>query len=279
MPNKIVTALISALFIFPAISTAENEEQLLIDNLAENTVAFVAEGGVQSAGLSWNVHDVYFDGYSLSVKVKSVPNDEHQRVYSAYFEEESPEDHQEREQYIGSYCDMEVQSNGTTVKTNSIGNVYNSEGGITHNVYWQFDPDNPLDEVDLFVNYGIIESGELIDSVKSIKMNIKKIDPISIKEIHIDETINTCINKILFVSSDKLSSVYLYYNPYGTGSHNPIKIEENYAIQQMGHDYDKSAESDYVSYIFEHSSYAEIPKEINYYDWITSTNVSIAINQ
>ena len=52
MPNKIVTALISALFIFPAISTAENEEQLLIDNLAENTVAFVAEGGVQSAGLS-----------------------------------------------------------------------------------------------------------------------------------------------------------------------------------------------------------------------------------
>ena len=46
MPNKIVTALISALFIFPAISTAENEEQLLIDNLAENTVAFVAEGGV-----------------------------------------------------------------------------------------------------------------------------------------------------------------------------------------------------------------------------------------
>ena len=47
----------------------------------------------------------------------------------------------------------------------------------------------------------------------------------------------------------------------------------------MGHGYDKSAESDYVSYIFEHSSYAEIPKEINYYDWITSTNVSIAINQ
>lgn len=184
----------------------------------QNIVSQMNKEGVESKGMSFITHDLYFDGHLLMLSVTMRPNDDKCSAVEGFIGSEKFDTEKTDENVLGAYCELNI----TDSEGNNIGSVINGDGEDNGNAYTKtfianFEPDKTYDEVMCTISYGIMESpGKLTENNPEVFYVAAPIQKeaqtfeVPIEELNDDLSY---INRIFVSQSDEITSVFVYYTP------------------------------------------------------------------
>lgn len=252
--NKIrimISIMITALLIVASLSLVNAEGDKYTE--PQNVVSEMSKDGVDTKGISFITHDMYFDGSYLMLSVTMRPNDEKFTVV-----EDTVGDHdkfmyegkESAENLLGVYCDMTV----TDPDGNEIGSLINGGGEYNGNAYVHtfvvnFEPDKIYDEVVCNIHYGIMEKpGKLTEEEMSVYHVVAPIQNKAEKyEVPLDGLAEelSYIKRLYVSQSEKVTSAFVYY----TGSKS-LPIPFSFADDEMVIDYPDSGVPNYLFHAY-----------------------------
>lgn len=185
---------------------------------AKSVVSEVNVNGVNTKGITFVTHDVYYDGYLMLVSFTMKPNDD------SLFVDEcglgwTPDlvDANESKGLtpIGAYCELTVaDAEGNEISTLMTGGGERRGSAVTRTFALHFEPDQPRQELVATVSYGVMEApGTLIgEQPKTFDMIIPVQQPAELKEIPLAKLPEELqyLRRVVVAQSPTVASVFLY---------------------------------------------------------------------
>lgn len=247
----IIAIMILSLLLIATLNPVNAESNKYVE--PQHIASEMSKKGVDTKGISFIAHDLYFDGSYLMLSVTMRPNDE---KFTAV--EDTIGDHnsftydgkESAENLLGVYCDISV----TDLDGNEIGSPINGGGEYNGNAYMRtfvvnFEPDKSYEEVVCNIYYGIMEKpGKLTEEEMSVFHLIAAVQNKAEKyEVPLDSLAEelSYINRIFVAQSEKITSAFVYY----TGSKS-LPIPLSFADDEMVIDYPDSSVPNYLFHAY-----------------------------
>lgn len=247
----IISIMILSLLLIATLNPVNAESNKYVE--PQNIASEMSKEGVDTKGISFITHDLYFDGSYLMLSVTMRPNDEKFTVV-----EDTIGDHdsftydgkESAENLLGVYCDISV----TDLDGNEIGSLINGGGEYNGNAYVRtfvvnFEPDKSYEEVVCNIYYGIMEKpGKLTEEEMSVFHLIAAVQNKAEKyEVPLDGLAEelSYIKRLYVSQSEKVTSAFVYY----TGSKS-LPIPFSFVDDEMVIDYPDSGVPNYLFHAY-----------------------------
>lgn len=196
--------------------------------MPENTVKVMSLPGVRTSGITYIVHDVYFDGLQLKVSVTQVANDPGAHVYEEDVYELDPK---QNVFVLGKNLDFENRQVGSYCYTAAYGGDkkeimgFGGESGPYGNSLVQTDsfyflPHEIRDTVHVVVTCGVVET--VVRNDEDLKLERIELDILSQKKAEA-KTVKILqnegilpIEEVFVAQTDEFASVFIYFAGDGT---------------------------------------------------------------
>ena len=229
--------------------------------MPENIVKVVSLPGARTLGITYIVHDVYFDGLQLQVSVTQVANDPGNQVYEENVYELDPKQNvfvlgknlDFENGQIGSYC--YVTAYGEDNKEVIFPSGISGPGGdaLVQTNFFYFLPHENRDTVNVQVSCGVVETVVREDEklkLENVELDIPSQSQPETKTVIIAQNEGALpIEEVFVAQTDDYASVFIYYTGDGTDHSTPpfsfVKegVEEVSEGSRQG--YDKSRAMNY----------------------------------
>ena len=245
-----------ALALLPVCSFASNVPSPLPSDfpMPENTIKVVSLPGARTSGITYIVHDVYFDGLQLQVSVAQVANDPGVQVFGENVYEQDPKQNvfvlgknlDFENGQLGSYCDVTVHSEDK--KEMIFPSGINGPGGNTlvQTNFFYFLPHEIQDTMNIVISCGVVEKVVREDEdlkLEDIVLTIPSQRQPETKTVKIVQNDGALpIEEVFVAQTDEYASVCIYYKGDGTDNFTPPfsfvlnGLEEVYNASRQGYD-------------------------------------------
>lgn len=191
--------------------------------MPENTLKVMSLPGERTSGITYIVHDVYFDGLQLRVSVTQVANDPGVAVYEEDVYELDPEQNVfvlgknldfEKKQ-LGSYCYVTAYGEDGKEAMGSHGESGPKGDALMQTDFVYFLPHQIQDTVRVVVSCGVVETVVREDEeLKSERLELeipsqKKVETKAVKIAQNDGTLP--VKEVFVAQTDDAASIYIYY--------------------------------------------------------------------
>ena len=245
-----------ALALLPVYSFASSVPSPLPSDfpMPENTVKVVSLPGARTSGITYIVHDVYFDGLQLQVSVSQVANDPGVQVFEEIVYEQDPKQNvfvlgknlDFENGQLGSYCD--VTAYGEDKKEMIFPSEINGPGGsaLVQTNFFYFLPHEIQDTMNIVVSCGVVEKVVREDEelkLEDIVLTVPSQGQPETKTVKIVQNDGTLpIEEVFVAQTDEYASVCIYYKGDGTDNFTPPfsfvlnGLEEVFNASRQGYD-------------------------------------------
>ena len=217
---------IATLFVMlvPTIAITENIHNEVELILPENTIAYVSINGNNSDGLTFIVHDVYYDGYLLMLSITQRANSPSVHVYEdevlGYTHEELlcaldiPSD--TNISILGSYCNIELLGDeNSIVSSEQCSGTTTTNGTLIEHFRFHFLPTESHKPLKVNVHYGVVETPGRPDLAQHdtfiIEIPVQSKSEISTISIPPSIIEDTGIQNIYVTQSQNVAGVYIFF--------------------------------------------------------------------
>lgn len=196
--------------------------------MPENTVKVVSIPGERTLGITFIVHDVYFDGLQLQVSVTQVANDPGNRVYEENVYELDPKQNvfvlgknlDFENGQVGAYCYVTAYSEDKKEVIQPSGIIGPAGDALTQTNFFYFLPHEIQDTIHVEVTCGVVETVVREDEklkLENIELTIPSQIKPETKTVKIEQNEGTLpIEEVFAAQTDEFASVVIYYKGDGT---------------------------------------------------------------
>ena len=224
------------------------------DYQPENIIKMISLPGARTSGITYIVHDVYFDGLQLKVSVTQAANDQGAQVFEECVYELDPKQNvfvlgknlDFENGQVGSYC--YVTAYGVDKKEVIFPSGINGPGGdaLVQTNFFYFLPHEIRDTIHVEVSCGVVERVVREDEdlkLENIELDVPsqiKAETRTVKVVQNEGTLP--IEEVFVAQTDEFASVFIYYAGDGTDrsvptfSFVPDGLEEVSQASRYGYD-------------------------------------------
>jgi hypothetical protein len=222
--------------------------------MPENTVKVVSLPGARTSGITYIVHDVYFDGLQLQVSVTQVANDPGAQVYEEDVYELDAKQNvfvlgknlNLKNGQVGSYCYVTAYGEDKKEVMGSGGKSGPEGNSLVQTDFFYFLPHEIRDTVRVVVSCGVVETVVREDEdlkLENLELTIPSQIKAETKTVKIVQNEGILpIEEVFVAQTDEFASVFIYYAGDGTGNSVPPfsfvldGLEEVYEASRYGND-------------------------------------------
>lgn len=139
----------------------------------------VSQYGDKTKGITYTVHDIYYDGMLLMLSITQSPNEDEYVVYNSplsSFETSSEVDEIKATgaKPLGCYCEANVYgADGEEINGGEEGNGWRDGSAYVRTFEYHFSPDEIQDELRVKISHGVMETyGQVVGEMASFEFTL-----------------------------------------------------------------------------------------------------------
>lgn len=276
-----------ALAATPLTALAQTAADVGLPALPANTTAFISLKGEQTAGITFTVYDVYFDGALLTLTIRQGANDPDTAVYEdeisnldeAGIREMLKEPLSISDKAVGAYCDaVFYDEQGKEVVSDHMGEGFRDGRAIVESISMRFPLEELHDRMTVRLGCGVVETPGRTEDAAWATLELTALADKTVQERTVkivkDEKEAPSFSELVIRETDEVAAVYAYYTLKEAGVSFVNETDEEMPGSAIGGCRD-DARGLYYDYHTVRKSAQEPLKTVTVYDRLTWKNYVI----
>ena len=219
MRKKLIAVCLSVALVAAALAGSA-ESIPAASQASANVFATFTQSGEQTAGVTYTVHDLYFDGYSLMLTITQSLNEPGYGVYSDVLGDDDIADitweiRQAGDLPLGSYCEIELyDDDGKAINSPMAGEETRAGVSSSRTYCYRFLPDDAQETVRIQVCYGIMEKpGALTGEMGSIDLTASVQERAKTQTVQMMDNAGkpAYVDEVFIAQTEGIAGIYLFY--------------------------------------------------------------------